>query len=124
MMNYNSFAPQMQRLNQLEQQQFQNYQQFTPQPQNRIFNVANEEVAKNTQINLDGSTYYFIYGDSILARTWNFASGSIENKTYKLSDDTNTQTEHKNGIQDILERLERIENKLTTKSKKELKDVE
>ncbi|MCQ2975149.1 MAG: hypothetical protein MJ211_10135 [Bacteroidales bacterium] len=120
-MQQNPYFQQLQNI----QQRMQQYEQPKPQmPQNQIVTVQNEDVAKNTQIPLDGSTTYFAFENKILARNWNIANGSIQNKMFILQDDTISQPENKDTLKTILDMLDEINKKVTPKNKKEIKDVE
>lgn len=79
-------AYQQQMQNQYEQrlQNLQNQLTTTNnQHTNRIIPVASAQEAQNSQIPMDGTVTYFVFGDTILAKNWSFASGKIENVYFK-----------------------------------------
>lgn len=74
--------------NNLEQrlQQLQNQltnQNQAPQQANKLVPVNSIQEAQNAQIPMDGTVSYFVFGDTILAKNWSFATGKIENIYFK-----------------------------------------
>ena len=99
-----------------QQPQIQLNQPQQPPPQintqeDKILTVANEDVARNINIPLDGSTTYFKYDDSILARRWNISEGRVCSLIYKVQQEE-PQTPVKEVMLDNEDRLKRMEGTL------------
>lgn len=79
-----------QRLQQLQNQLTANQSQNQPQtPQvSKLIPVNSIQEAQNAQIPMDGTVSYFVFGDTILAKNWSFATGKIENVYFKKAQET------------------------------------
>jgi hypothetical protein len=96
-------APPVQRMQQpvVEQQ--------TPQLQPNVVNIVGSmQEAQNAAISMDGNIFYFLFGDTILARKWQFSNGKIENAIYKI-----VPTDQQE-VAEPVDRLKTIEDKLDT----------
>ena len=83
MMQQNMIEQRLQAL----QNQLNNSNASNPTPANKLIAVTSIQEAQNAQIPMDGSTTYFVFGDTILAKNWSFATGKIENIYFKKSED-------------------------------------
>lgn len=104
-------------------------QQATPIKQDVIVRVSNATEARNAEIPMDSSVSYFVFGNSILAKNWNFATGKIEHKLYTLVENAEPIEESKSDKLSIIEEkldtlLAQINNQKMQPKKKEVKDAE
>lgn len=101
-----NYMPQAQMQNNLEQklQSLQNQLNNSQQNSNtnRLFVTSSIQEAQNAQIPMDGTTTYFVSGDTVLAKNWSFATGKIENVYFKKVE----EVENKNKEPDRLELIE------------------
>lgn len=113
----------------MPQQNYMPQREQTPQLQPNVVNIVGSmQEAQNAAISMDGNVFYFLFGDTILARKWQFSNGKIENAIYKIvPTEQEEQTDKKEDrLKNIEEKLDKliVQSKYPINKHKGVKDAE